>query len=164
MECSRKAALLPYFMQTEIDEAARILKEACPYGHKEFIPLLIKTAQLHSDKNHDYAAGGSPLGNFERVAAILDLYPDMELDDPVVVMMIYMLKQLDAVLWHLNTDIKHKVEGPISRLEDIHVYSGLAICRLKDKEKEKKEKTMQELAADYFTNGTIPASSVQNNY
>lgn len=120
-----------------IETAVAALREACPHGHPEFIPMLVSQAKLHSDKNHDYAKGGSPLGNFERVGAILALYPGLDPSDPVIVMMIYALKQLDAFLWGKAKGIQQKVEGSVERLGDINVYSGIAICAEKDKAKTK---------------------------
>lgn len=119
---------------SKLEDAAQLLREACPNGHKRFVDLITEMAQLHSDKNHDYAVGGTPLGNFERVAHILSLYPDLDLSDPVVVIMVYMMKQIDATLWNLNTGHETKVEDPIKRLQDVCVYSGIAVCELEDRQ------------------------------
>lgn len=116
-------------------ELIETLKQAFPHGHPEFIPLLVEKAKLHSDKNFDYARGGNPLGNFTRVATIFSQYPNLKLDDPVVVMLTYAMKQIDAVLWGLAQGGENKVEGPIDRLSDVLVYSGIAICALKDRSK-----------------------------
>jgi hypothetical protein len=117
----------------QFDDLKETLNKAFPHGHPEFIPTLLEKMQLHSDKNHDYAKGGSPLGNFERVANLLGQYRGLDLSDPVVVMLIYALKQVDATLWGFAQGIEQKVEGPIERLSDILVYAGIAICALKDK-------------------------------
>ena len=103
-----------------------------PYGHKRFVPIMRDLMKLHSDKNHDYASGGDPLGNFKRVAAILALYPGLDPSHPVVVALTYALKQVDAVLWSLAKNIKAKVEGRGKRLDDIAVYAVLA--RILDEE------------------------------
>jgi hypothetical protein len=110
----------------------RLLQEF-PHGHPEFLPMLVEKMKLHSDKNHDYAAGGRPLGNFERVAAIFAQYPGLRLNDPVVVMLTYAMKQIDATLWGISAGIEQKIEGPVERLGDVLVYAGIAICALKDK-------------------------------
>jgi hypothetical protein len=115
------------------DDIAENLRQAFPHGHPEFLPMLLEKMQLHSDKNHDYAKGGRPLGNFERVANLLGQYPGLKLNDPVVVMLIYALKQVDATLWGFAQGITQKVEGPIDRLGDVLVYAGIAICALKDR-------------------------------
>lgn len=100
--------------------------EQFPYGHDYFISLCVSEMKLHSDKNHDYASGGDPLGNFQRVSAILKLYPGFPYDTPAGVALINMLKQLDAILWGKAKSIKHKVEGLAGRYEDISVYAKLA--------------------------------------
>lgn len=112
----------------------RELLDTYPHGHPEFLPMLLEKMQLHSDKNHDYAAGGRPLGNFERVANIFSNYPGLRLNDPVVVMLTYAMKQIDATLWGISAGIDQKIEGPVERLGDVLVYAGIAICALKDRE------------------------------
>lgn len=110
------------------DNAVDRLREIFPHGHPAFLPTTLREIQLHSDKNHDYAKGGSPLGNFERVSAILALYPKLQLSDMRVVALVYALKQVDAVLWGLSEGIEHKVEGLNDRLQDISVYSKIVMC------------------------------------
>lgn len=95
-------------------------------GHPLFEEITADELRLHRKKNADYAGGGRPLGNFERVAAILALYPGLKLDNPVVVAMVYMLKQLDCVLWMLATGREGSVEDIDARLTDAHVYCKLA--------------------------------------
>lgn len=108
------------------------LREVYPHGHKEFLPVTVSEIELHNVKNHDYAAGGDPLGNFNRVSTILGLYPDLDLSDRRVVALVYALKQVDAVLWGLAKRITHKVEGLNERLQDISVYAKLVICMNKE--------------------------------
>lgn len=120
-------------MAQSFEDIAAELRKTFPHGHPEFLPMLLEKMKLHSDKNHDYAKGGRPLGNFERVASILGQYPGLKLDDPVVVMLIYALKQVDATLHGFAQNITQKVEGPIDRLGDVLVYAGIAICALKDR-------------------------------
>lgn len=118
------------------EKLLKSLAEEFPHGHPEFLPMMVEKLKLHSDKNHDYAAGGRPLGNFERVAAIFALYPGLRLNDPVVVMLTYAMKQIDATLWGISAGIEQKIEGPVERLGDVLVYSGIAICALKDRANE----------------------------
>lgn len=131
-------------MDNKRDELLDELKREFPHGHPEFLPMLLEKMKLHSDKNHDYARGGNPLGNFERVAKLLGQYPGLDLSDPVVVMLVYALKQVDATLWGLAQKIDQKVEGPIERLGDVLVYSGIAICALKDKAKAKSDRSYRD--------------------
>jgi hypothetical protein len=109
-------------------ELAQTLRKRFPNGHQEFIPITLREIALHDAKNHDYAKGGNPLGNFDRVAAILALYPHLNPGDRRVVALTYMLKQLDAVLWGLSEGIEHRVEGLTERLQDISVYAKLVEC------------------------------------
>ncbi len=106
-------------------DALRKLKDLFRNGHKRFVEILIEEARLHDEKNHDYAHGGSPFGNFERVAAILQLYPGFPYDRREGVCLIYALKQLDAIMWGLSKKIEHKVEGMPARAGDISVYSKI---------------------------------------
>ncbi len=122
-------------MDKQMEELVEALRKVYPHGHPEFLGVLLDKAKLHSNKNYDYAKGGNPLGNFERVSTILSLYPGLNLGSPVVIMMIYALKQVDAVLWGFCQKIEQKVEGPIERLGDVLVYAGIAICALLDKKK-----------------------------
>lgn len=115
-------------MDVSNDELIAALRVVFPHGHPDFLPTTVREIQLHSDKNHDYAKGGSPLGNFQRVAAILGLYPNLKLSDMRVVALVYALKQVDAVLWGLNSGIEHKVEGLNERLGDISIYSKIVMC------------------------------------
>ena len=114
----------------DLQHALRLLY---PHGHPRFVKILLEEAQLHSDKNHDYAAGGNALGNFQRVSAIKKLYPGFPDDEPHGVALNFMLKQLDAVMWSLAKGTQLKVEGTGSRLMDIAVYAVL--CRIMLEEK-----------------------------
>jgi len=96
------------------------------HGHPMFYELTEKEVRLHSDKNKDYAQGGDPLGNFNRVSAIKKLYPGLKWDGPTGVCLGYMLKQLDAALWMLANGYEGDVENIDSRLTDVHVYAKLA--------------------------------------
>jgi len=101
-------------------------KEEIRHGHPRFYELLDEMAELHSKKNHDYARGGKPTGNFDRVAKILSNYPNLKLSNPIVIAIVYLLKQFDAVLWMLSGDYEGDVEGIDKRLEDISIYSIIA--------------------------------------
>lgn len=108
------------------------LRKEYPNGHPNFLDITMREIRLHDDKSHDYASGGDPLGNFKRVAAILAQYPDLDMADPRVVALVYTMKQLDAVLWGLNSQITQKVEGLASRLQDISVYAKIVACLCED--------------------------------
>lgn len=104
------------------------------HGHPDFYKKIDEMKVLHSNKNHDYAHGGDPMGNFKRVAAIFSLYPNLKLSDPAVVALAYAMKQVDAVLWMLSSGHSAKVEGLHSRLQDIAVYATIADILLEESE------------------------------
>lgn len=103
------------------------------FGHSRFYEILEELAQLHSDKNHDYASGGNPLGNFMRRADLYHRYPGLDLSDPVVVALVDAMKQLDAALWIKSNKHKPKVEGVLERLKDVAVYAVLAMVLEEEK-------------------------------
>ena len=109
------------------------------HGHPRFYEILDELADLHSRKNHDYASGGDPLGNFKRRADLYSRYPGLDLSEPVVVAIVDMMKQMDAALWFLSNKHEAKVEGLHDRLRDVAVYSVIAmiLASLKTDEKEK---------------------------
>lgn len=102
------------------------------HGHKDYLKLTEDELELHSEKNHDYARGGDPLGNFKRVAAIKQLYPGLDWTTPTATAIDFMLKQFDAALWQLAQHFEGKVENVDARLRDAHVY--LKIARILHKE------------------------------
>lgn len=113
-------------MDHAIEDVKDILRDHYPHGHPDYIDITLKELELHSKKNYDYTFGGDPLGNFNRVSTILSLYKGLDLGDPAVVALIYMMKQLDAVLWMLANGYEGGVEGLSSRFADIYVYSKIA--------------------------------------
>jgi len=60
------------------EEIEKQLKEMYPNGHPRFIKLALDCMELHSQKNSDYAKGGDPLGNFDRVSKIMQIYPGID--------------------------------------------------------------------------------------
>jgi hypothetical protein len=96
-------------------------------GHPKFYDILNEMGELHSRKNADYATNDNPLGNFDRVAKLIDEYDILKApcDTNAKVALIYMLKQFDCFMHALGTGKELKVEGLQERLEDITVYSIL---------------------------------------
>ena len=91
-----------------------------------FKTLTCEELEFYEKKNEDYARGGDPNGNFRRVASVLSNYPGLDLSDPVVVAMVYLCKQLDAVLWMKAMGYEGEIENVDSRLKDVHVYAKIA--------------------------------------
>lgn len=95
-------------------------------GHPRFHQIIGEIQDLHDRKNRDYTGGDAsrPLGNFERVAAWMRLYPKMNWATPENVAMIYAMKQLDAALVLRESGIQSVTGEPITnRLRDVAVYS-----------------------------------------
>ena len=94
-------------------------------GHPKYLELTEQELILHSLKNHDYARGGDPLGNFKRVSDTLTAWGyDMP---PRDVAFMFLMKQLDAVGNMLGQGYEGKTEGINGRLMDIAVYAKLMI-------------------------------------
>ena len=106
------------------------------HGHPMFYEILEGLADLHSRKNHDYASGGDPLGNFKRRATFYAMYPGLDLSDPTVIALVDSMKQLDAALWFLSNKHTPMVEGKSDRLRDVAVYAVIAMVLELEKEKE----------------------------
>lgn len=98
-------------------------------GHPRFYAILSELADLHSQKNTDYAKDGKqgPLGNFHRVSQFKKMYPNFDWSSPFGTCIDFMLKQLDAMMILAATNRKSITGEPIpARLNDIVVYSTIA--------------------------------------
>lgn len=113
------------------ESIVKALRAVFPNGHPSYLKFLVDDASLHSRKSRDYSYGGDPLGNFERVASLLSNYPNFPYATREGVALVYMFKQLDAVLWHLNQG--HTLsESVLDRLRDITIYSVIVRCILEE--------------------------------
>ena len=110
------------------------LKERFPHGHPRYVELSLLELQLHNEKNHDYAKGGSPLGNFERRSKLMKLWPGFDWDSPFGIAMDGTLKQLDAAMHMRAQKVEAKVEDIPTRLKDIVVYTKIAIILYEEEE------------------------------
>jgi hypothetical protein len=117
------------------EEIEKQLKEMYPNGHPGFIKLAIDCMELHSQKNGDYAKGGDPLGNFDRVSRIMQIYPGIEWATKVGVALTYRLKQMDCYMNMLAQKYEGQVEGKGKRLEDQYVYAMIERLILDDEDK-----------------------------
>ncbi len=99
------------------------LKKNFPHGHPDFIPMTLDELKLHSEKNYDYAHGGNPLGNFDRVSGALTAmgYPI----SPEMVAMVYAFKQLDAAIHMMVEGYEGATEDFDTRMRDVHVYAKI---------------------------------------
>ncbi len=96
------------------------------HGHPKYLELTEQELELHSLKNHDYARGGDPLGNFKRVSAIKKLYSGIDWSTATATAIDFMLKQFDAALWMLAQHFEGEVENIDARLHDSHIYLKIA--------------------------------------
>jgi len=87
---------------------------------------------VHDAKNADYRSQSDPFANFNRVAKIMELYPNMNWAKPELVAIIYKLKQLDAYLGMMEKQQEGGVEDCDARLMDDAIYS--VITRVLHKE------------------------------
>ena len=123
------------FEDPVLQELEEILRRRFPHGHEGFIPMTLKEMELHSQKNHDYAHGGKATGNFDRVGAILALYPGLDFSKSQNVAVVYMLKQLDAALWLECQGHTAVVQSQDERWEDVSVYAKIIRLILGGKKK-----------------------------
>jgi hypothetical protein len=117
---------------TPVSTLLEQLRILYPNGHPNFITLTVDEMDLHSRKNHDYSHGGSPVGNFTRVAQIIALYPGIDWTKPQNVALFYMFKQLDAALWMEAKGHTAVVEGQDDRWRDVSVYAKIIRLLLRE--------------------------------
>ena len=92
--------------------------------------------ELHSMKNEGYAGDGEPLGNFDRTALIMSLYPNFPYTHKIGVLMMYFMKHFDNIMWALST---YRIEPRLAEsFSDMAVYANIAQCMLHDIEEERK--------------------------
>jgi hypothetical protein len=113
-------------MEEDYKGIMETLHEFYPNGHPDYIPDMVKLMELHSKKNYDYAHGGDPLGNFDRVAEHFKMYPNLKNSDRVVVAITYAFKQIDAILHALDVGYNPEVDSLDARFQDVVVYFELA--------------------------------------
>ncbi len=91
-------------------------------GDPLFYELTDDEIQLHDEKNQDYRSTSNPIANFDRVAAWMALYPDMNWARPEMVAILYAQKQIDAAMSLMERGVEGKVETVDTRARDAHIY------------------------------------------
>ncbi|KKN55166.1 hypothetical protein LCGC14_0585380 [marine sediment metagenome] len=111
-------------LSSRLVDAAKALTELAPHGHPKFNSLLIEMATLHSKKNADYAGEVEALGNFTRVAKLLEMYPLFSQPQywRAKVAIVNNLKQFDAVMNALSEGRDLKTDSILTRIDDMIVY------------------------------------------
>jgi hypothetical protein len=77
---------------------------------------------LNLVKTKDYQSKNDVNANFNLVASMLSLYPDMDWATPEGVAIIYSLKQMDAAIGLLERGEEGGVETVFTRARDVSVY------------------------------------------
>lgn len=102
-------------------------------GHPRFYELVNEISDLHDRKNRDYRGVSGPVSNFERLSAIMRLYPGMDWDSPYGTAVFQALKQIDAALALRVSKKESAVGEPIpSRMRDVAVLSLLSIVLIEE--------------------------------
>ena len=98
-------------------------------GHPRFYELLSEIAELHSNKNQDYATSDNPLINFTREGNVLEEYGIITKGNPELkYAMTLMSKQIDGVYKMVGNGDSGKAESVADKFRDIAVYS--LICMI----------------------------------
>lgn len=132
------------------------LKRCYTHGHPDFIPIMVEQIEMHDMKNHDYARGGDPLGNFRRVSNILSQYPNFPFNTPAGLALIYALKQLDAEMWSMCVGGEFKVEGFTGRTNDQAIYANIRRCIRQEEARNAETGPDQSDRADTVIHSTQP--------
>lgn len=96
-----------------------------PHGHRDFNELMLQQMELHSEKNRGYAEGGSPLGNFDRAAQIMNLYPNFPVWSAQGMLLMYVLKHFDRIMWDMSIGRPFPSDDACA---DISVYMNILRC------------------------------------
>ena len=91
-------------------------------GDPLFYALTEDEIQLHDEKNQDYRSTSNPIANFDRVAAWMALYPEMNWARPEMVAILYAQKQIDAAMSLMERGLEGSVETVDTRARDAHIY------------------------------------------
>lgn len=93
---------------------------------------MLELIHLHDQKNKNYAGGGSPLGNFKRVGNIMMNYKNIPHGDPATALIGMVIKQIDNILWAMNTGRFYTESSVDDHLKDISVYMTILRCLIFD--------------------------------
>ena len=114
--------------EIEVPKPAELLMEfldrSYPHGHEKFNDLMLQQIEMHSNKNAHYAGGGQALGNFDRMAYLMTLYPNFPVATSAGMAVMYMLKHFDAIMWAMCQG----KTPPDDSLGDLPVYATIMRC------------------------------------
>jgi len=109
------------------------------FGHPDFYKILEELADLHSEKNYQYATDKDPLSNFKSAGKMTEKLFKSNINIPLATALVYMSKQYDGILNIVGEGKKNTIESLEDKLRDIAVYSIL--CIILNKEGNTKSKT-----------------------
>jgi len=106
------------------------------YGHPDFYIILNELRELHSRKNKQYASNTDPLGNFRRCGNMASKLFKEGVPTDLAICLCYMSKQIDGVFEIVGESKKNTVDSLKDKLEDIAVYSIIAIILSREGKKD----------------------------
>lgn len=110
------------------------MKKEYHHAHPRVIEIFEELMELHNRKNHQYATGEDPLGNFNRRAEqTAGKFIKDGLNKPLCVVLGDMSKQVDAVFDMVGRQKKNTVEEVDDKLRDIAVQAVIAIVLSEEK-------------------------------
>lgn len=95
--------------------------------YNNFKELLDYEFKLFVSKNTEYSGKDDIHGNPIRVSKILSLYPNLKLSNPETILIVYMMKHLDSILYNLSNNNKMSIESYKERLIDLAIYINFLI-------------------------------------
>lgn len=91
-------------------------------GDPLFYDITEDELALYEAKNADYRSKSDPNANFNRIAAWMALYPDMNWAQPDLVAVLLGMKQMDAFMSLKEKGVEGGVENLDTRARDVHIY------------------------------------------
>jgi hypothetical protein len=109
-------------------------------GHPRFYEIVDELKKLHSEKNHQYATEGNPLGNFERTGRMISKFLHEGVNPTLASCLSLMSKQVDGIYEIVGEAKENTCESLTDKLRDTAVYAIIAMIILE----ESKEKVTHE--------------------
>lgn len=102
------------------------------YGHPAFYKVVEEIADLHEEKNRQYATVDDPLGNFNRTGKIIAKLLKPGIPPALASCLIFMSKQVDGVYEIVGEDKKDTIDSLEDKLLDTAVYSIIGIIQIRE--------------------------------
>lgn len=124
-------------------------------GHPMFHAVLKEIADLHDEKNRQYATTDDPLGNFRRTGKIIAKMLKPGLDPTLASCLSFMSKQVDGVYEIFGEDKKDTIDSLKDKLLDIAVYAVIATVLVRESEAPKPIKRRRKRTAKVVLVGEV---------